>query len=180
VSDETGPVRFMQQLVTLDYVQKQSPIVRRFGDALVDGTIVGHRCPSCTKVYVPPRGYCPMCAEPTGDADEVTVAATGVLTGFTIIDPIQYHGQKERQPYVQATILCDGADTVIGGQRVPDVPHDQIHAGMRVEAVWNPPDRRTTEGLTDNGWGGVGNCISHWRPTGEPDVDPAKLEGHTF
>ena len=97
------------------------------------------------------------------------------MTGFTIIDPIQYFGQKETERYVQASVLLDGASSALGGARIGGIPVDQVRAGMRVRAVWKPKAERV--GTVVDNWGGraVSSCVAHWEPTGEPDVPAAEI-----
>lgn len=175
---DDGPVRFMRQHIALDYVTRVSPLAERFGELLRAGRIVGQRCPSCGLVYVPMRAFCPMCTVAMGEADEVELADRGVVTSFTILTPIQYHGQKEREDYALASILLDGADGTVGQQRLTDVPLDQIRMGMRVEAVWAPADERADD-PGDRGYG-FGNAIRGWRPTGEPDVPQSEFAEHVL
>ena len=67
-SAEDGPVTMMDYFMQLDYHELLCPVVRRFSSQLLEGRLVGHKCPSCGLVYVPPRGYCPICVVPTTDA----------------------------------------------------------------------------------------------------------------
>lgn len=175
VTDEPddGPVRFMRQMVSLDYVAETSPLARRFGEKLTDHEIIGHKCPSCGLVYVPPRGFCALCVVATGDEDEVTVAATGTVTTFTVLTPIQYYGQEEREDYTLANILLDGADQTIGQQRLGGIANEDVRAGLRVELVWN-------DEITGGGRGGIGAAVDHWRPTGEPDLDSSHFREHVL
>ena len=55
-----------------------------------------------------------------------------------MITPLQYHGQEEKEDYVQATILLDGSHGTLGMQRILDLPIDEVRTGLRVEAVWRP------------------------------------------
>ena len=100
------------------------------------------------------------------------MADHGTITSFTVITPIQYYGQKERDDYVLANILLDGASSTIGQQRIGEVPIDQVRMGMRVQAVWAPKEDRVVEG---RGWGGA---FATWKPTGEPDVDREHYKEH--
>lgn len=172
----TEEVRFMRQLIGLDYAVRTNPVAAAFGAELAEGRIIGHRCPSCSLVYVPPKGYCPICVVPTGDDDRVDIADRGCVTSWTVLTPIQYAGQKERDDYALASILLDGADGTIGQQRLVEVPLDEIRMGMRVEAVWAPPEEREAD---DRGYG-LGSAVSGWRPSGEPDADRSHYAEHVL
>ncbi len=174
---EDGPVRFMQQHIALDYLLRVSPIAARFAEGLARGVILGRRCPSCSLVYVPPRTFCPMCTVAMGEADELEVTDRGTVTAFTILTPIQYHGQQEREDYALASILLDGADGTVGQQRLVDVPLEQVRTGLRVAAVWAPEDQRRGDGGGAMGFG-FGSAITGWRPTGEPDADESVYAEH--
>jgi hypothetical protein len=147
-------------------------VARRFSEQISEGRIVGHRCASCGKVYVPPRGYCPTCVVPTDD--EVDVADRGTVTVFTVITPIQYHGQEETEDYVQASVLLDGADQTIM-TRLDGVPNDDVRMGLRVEAVWKPEGERSAAGGPQAGLAGA---IDGWRATGEPDTPLDRFAEH--
>jgi uncharacterized OB-fold protein len=176
--EDTGPVRFMQQHIALDYVMRVSPLSLRFGEQLRSGRIVGHKCPSCGLVYVPTRKFCPMCTVAMGEQDELELAQVGTVTSFTVLTPIQYHGQKEREDYALASILIDGADGTVGQQRLTDVALDEIRMGMRVEAVWTPEEERA-EAADSRGYG-FGDAIRGWRPTGEPDLSRDAFAEHVL
>jgi len=170
----------MEHLVSLTYSEHLTPNLNRFADALLDGRLVGHKCPSCGRVYLPGKGYCPICVIPTGEADEVEVQDRGIVTGFTIVTPVAYYGQTATEPFVFASVLLDGADGTIGGQDIVGVPHDQVHSGMRVRAVWLPKEERTADDITNRGWGGVSGGISAFEATGEPDASFDDFKEHIF
>lgn len=174
--DDGGPVRFMPQLISLDYTVRTNPVAAAFGVALGEGRITGHRCPSCGLVYVPPKGFCPIDTIETTAEHEVAVTDHGIVTSWTVLTPIQYAGQQERHDYALASILLEGASGTIGQQRLVDVPLDEIRMGLRVEAVWAPPDQRVPD---DRGYG-LGSAIDGWRPTGQPDAPASDYEDHTL
>ena len=117
---------------------------------------------------MPPR-YCPLCAVPTGEADEVEIEPRSTITTFSVITPLQYQGQEEKDDYVQATILLDGSHSTLGMQRINDVPIADVHTGIRVEAVWRPASERKVGGGAGRNLA-LGEAISGWKPTGEPDA----------
>ena len=134
----------------LEYTYSAGTAATRYLRHIAEGRFVGQRCPTCTKVYVPPRGSCPTCGVPTDE--EVEVSQQGTITAFCIVN-IPFAGQAVECPYVSATIQLDGAD--IGFYHlIQEVPYDQIHIGMRVEAVWKPREE----------WGPTTESIAHFRP----------------
>jgi uncharacterized OB-fold protein len=165
------PLQFMSQMTVVEYVVPDpSALAVHVAEQLAAGRVLAHKCPQCAKVYVPPRGYCPLCCIPTTEADEVELAARGIVTTFSVITPLQYQGQQETDDYVQATILLDGSTSTVGMQRIDGMAIADVHTGMRVEAVWKPEaERRAVAGAGMRGTG-LGEAITGWQPTGEPDA----------
>ncbi|MFE5674628.1 Zn-ribbon domain-containing OB-fold protein [Streptomyces erythrochromogenes] len=135
----------------LDYVYSPGRAQTAYINALSERRTVGERCPSCHKVYVPPRGACPTCGVAT--TDQVEVGPAGTVTTFCIVN-IKAKNLDIEVPYVYAHIALDGAGLALHG-RIGGIPYDQVRMGLRVEPVW-------TEG---------GRHPDHYRPTGEPDAD---------
>ena len=176
----TEPVTMLDHLVTLTYDEDLPPNTVRFAEALVAGKIIGQRCPTCQRVYVPGKGYCPLCVVRMDREHEVEVADTGVVTGFTIVAPVRYYGQTKTEPFVYASVLLDGASNALTGQDVSGIPMEEVRTGLRVKAAWKPPAERTTEGQSTRGWGSVSGAIASFVPTGEPDVPREQYEAHIF
>jgi uncharacterized OB-fold protein len=150
--------------VRLDYTYAASSEESRFLRGLAEGKIRGQRCPKCEKVYVPPRGACPVDGVPT--RDEVELPDRGIVTTFCIVN-VPFLGQRITPPYVSAYILLEGADIpflhlVLGCEA------SEVRMGMRVEAVWKPREQWTTS--MEN--------IDHFRPTGEPDAAYESFAAH--
>jgi uncharacterized OB-fold protein len=175
-SDAEGAV-MMDRFVTLTYSEDLPPNTIRFAEALMDGRILGQKCPVCQRVFCPPKGYCPLDVVVLGADDDVEVSDHGVVTGFTIVAPVRYYGQTKTEPFVYASVLLDGASGTLGGQDISGVPADEVHAGMRVRAVWNPVDERTWEGQGARG-ASVAGVISSFEPSGEPDAAPEHYREH--
>ncbi|MDG4862595.1 OB-fold domain-containing protein [Streptomyces sp. T-3] len=135
----------------LDYTYSPGRAQTGYINALADRKAVGERCPSCSKVYVPPRGACPTCGVAT--TDRVAVGPAGTVTTFCIVN-VKAKNLDIELPYVYGHIALDGADLALHG-RIAGIPYDQVRMGLRVEPVW-------TEG---------GRYPDHYRPTGEPDAD---------
>jgi uncharacterized OB-fold protein len=174
------PVAMMDYFMQLEYHELLCPVVRRYADQLLDGKIVGHKCPSCGLVYVPPRGYCPICVVETTPADEVELSDRGTVSNYTVVTPVQYYGQTETEPFVRASIVLDGEGGMMNLQDIVDVPVEDVRVGMRVAAVWTAPDERSVAEITNRSWGSAEGCIVGWRPTGEPDAPAEQFRGKVF
>jgi uncharacterized protein len=150
--------------VELDYLYAASPEESAFYRGLAEGRILGQRCPTCQKVYVPPRSACPADGTPTNE--EIELPDKGTVTTFCIVN-VPFMGQKITPPYVSAYILLDGADIAFL-HLILDIPAEEVRMGMRVEAVWKPREE----------WSTTIENISHFRPTGEPDADYETYKQH--
>ncbi|MFE1749334.1 Zn-ribbon domain-containing OB-fold protein [Streptomyces anandii] len=145
------PVTGIVAPARLDYTYSPGRAQSAHLDALAGHRTVGERCPSCRKVYVPPRGACPTCGVAT--TDRVEVGPRGTVTTFCIVN-IKAKNLDIEVPYVYAHIALDGAGLALHG-RIGGIPYDQVRMGLRVEPVWTPGARHP----------------DHYRPTGEPDAD---------
>jgi uncharacterized protein len=135
--------------VRLHYLHTASPGESVYLRGLAEGRLIGQRCGTCGKVYVPPRGTCPADGVPI--TDEVELPDRGTVTTFCIVN-VGYPGQRVTPPYVAAAVLLDGADIAFQHLILGCDPGD-VRMGMRVRAVWNES-----------------GSISHFAPTGEPDA----------
>ncbi|WP_314412782.1 Zn-ribbon domain-containing OB-fold protein [Streptomyces sp. DSM 40484] len=158
ISELTGSDGRFEDLVTgivvparLDYTYSPGRAQTAYIQALAERRVVGERCPSCRKVYVPPRGACPTCGVAT--SERVEVGPRGTVTTYCIVN-IKAKNLDIEVPYVYAHIALDGADLALHG-RIGGIPYDQVRMGLRVEPVW-------ADG---------GGHPDHYRPTGEPDAD---------
>ena len=170
----------MEHLVTLTYHEKLTENLNRFADGLLEGRIIGAKCPSCGRVFVPSKGYCSLCVVPTTEKDELEVPDTGIVTGFTIITPVNYYGQTKTEPFVYASVRLDGADSTLGGMDITGVPHSELRPGMRVKAKWKPREERSVDGMSNRGWGGLGEVVESFEATGEPDAPEEQYKEHLF
>lgn len=158
------PVTTMEVVVSLDYERPLTLATRQYLDAIREGRILGHRCPSCGRIFTPPKGYCPICTVQTGTADELELASTGTLVAFSILNPDALH--KGDDPVVRGTVKLDDVDVSMTGE-LTDVTPDDVHPGIRLRAVF--ADAAALEGSLGE-WGGAAGGITGWERTGEPDV----------
>jgi hypothetical protein len=150
------PVTMITTPVRLRYEHTTSAGESSYLRGLAEGRLLGQRCPACGKVYIPPRGACPVDGVPT--TDEVELPDTGIVTTFCVVN-VPYQGQRVTPPYVAASVLLDGADIAFQHLILGCEP-DQVRMGMRVAAVWKPRAEWSTS---------PGN-IDYFQPTGEPDA----------
>ncbi|GEP32584.1 DNA-binding protein [Nocardioides szechwanensis] len=158
------PVTGVITPVSLDYVYAASPEESTFYRGLDEGRILGQRCPTCDKVYVPPRSACPSDGTPT--EGEIELSGLGTITTFCIVN-VPFLGQKITPPYVSAYVLLDGADIALL-HLILGVPADEVRMGMRVKAVWKPREE----------WAYSLENIDHFAPTGDPDADYDTYKRH--
>ena len=57
--ETVDPVSGIIVPIELDYVYAASPEESLFYSSVAEGKLVGQRCPTCQKVYIPPRSACP-------------------------------------------------------------------------------------------------------------------------
>ena len=150
--------------VNLDYLYEASPEESAFFRGLAEGRLLGQRCPKCQKVYVPPRGACPVDGVPT--ADEVELPDHGIVTTYCVVN-VPFLGQRIEIPYVSAYILLEGADIAFL-HLIQGIAADEVRMGMKVKAVWKPREE----------WGTTIENILHFEPTGEPDADYETFKDH--
>jgi hypothetical protein len=160
----TDQVTITTTPVSLSVEHTASVQETRYLLGLQDGRLLAQRCPQCGKVYIPPRGACPVDGVPTDV--EVELPDKGIVTTFCIVN-VPFYGQRITPPYVAAYVLLDGADIPFL-HLILDCPAEDVRMGLRVEAVWKPRDE----------WGPTLQNIDHFRPTGEPDADYDTFKEH--
>jgi uncharacterized OB-fold protein len=148
-----NPIREIRTPMRLDYRIQAGRQMSSFLLSLTEGKIVGRRSPN-GRVYVPPRGACPLTGELMGE--EVELPDVGTLLTYCIIN-IPFEGQRLTPPYAVATILLDGADLPLY-HIIGNCPVSDVHTGMRVVAKWQDKLEPTLE------------SIAYFEPNGEPDA----------
>ena len=109
-------------------------------EGLKAGVILGRTCDRCRRTLVPPRMFCEQCFRPTDSW--VEVADTGTVNTFSLCY-ITWDMRQLTEPEIPAVIDLDGASPGIGiMHKLGDVDPKTVHTGMRVRAVWKPPEER--------------------------------------
>ncbi len=135
----TDPLKGIDILTSKDrprswrYTNSAGPVRSKFLLFLRDQQkIMGTRCPTCGRVYVPARSVCLKCYE---DMEEwVEVGKRGVLETYTIVYQESPILPPER-PFAIGVIKLDGADTGLV-HRLGEVDFGEIRIGMELEAVF--------------------------------------------
>ena len=161
---DEAPVTMLTAPIVLEYDYSAGQSASRFLRAIAQGKLLGQRCPVDGRVYFPSRGSCPQHAVTFGD-EVVELSDKGTIVTFSIVRVPSKNIPLEL-PYITVNVLLDGADTIL--MHVLDAKLDEVHMGMRVQAVWKPKEEWTTS--TEN--------ILFFRPIDEPDADYESYKEH--
>jgi uncharacterized protein len=142
--------------INLHYVHTASPGEAAYLRGLAEGKLLGQRCPTCGKVYIPTRGTCPADGVPM--TEQVELPDVGTVTTFCVVN-VPYPGQKLTPPYVAAAVLLDGADIAFQ-HLVTGCDVSEVRMGLRVKAHWKQ------------------HSIDYFEPAGEPDAPYESYAGH--
>ncbi len=150
-------VKLLNWDITVPYQWTPGPIIGIFLGGLKERKILGGKCSSCDKIYVPVQDMCRDCLEDMSEENFVEVEQEGTVEGFTRIEKNffgerpsdEYLGQRispaeieqhpllwfPEAPYVVASIKLDGADTAML-HLVKGEDMDKLKTGSRVRALW--------------------------------------------
>ena len=108
--------------------------------AFKEGVILGSRCNTCRKVVVPPRTVCEWCFHPMNEY--VPLQDTGTVNTFSLCY-VTWDVKRIKEPELPAVIEIDGASPLHGIMHMlGEVEPEEIKIGLRVKAVWKPPEER--------------------------------------
>jgi len=141
-----GKVLYNWWVPKADYAWDAGVAIGKFLAGLKEGKILGITCPQCGRILVPPRMVCSDCFVPTDHW--VEVRHTGTVRMFSITY-VTWDMQRLEKPLIPAVIELDGITPGMGFMHLLDeVDRDDVHIGLRVEAVWRPAEERTAA-ITD-------------------------------
>lgn len=104
------------------------------------GVILGGRCDTCRKTVVPPRTVCEWCFRPM--SGYVPLRDTGTVNTYSL-GYVTWDVKRIEEPEIPAVIEIDGASPLHGIMHLlAEVDPEDVHIGMRVQAVWKPPEER--------------------------------------
>ena len=114
--------------------------IGRYLAELKEGRIIGVRCRHCRRTVVPPRDFCEWCFEPM--SEWVYLQDTEVVNTFSLCY-VTWDMVRVKEPQIPAVIEIDGASPGMGILHLlGEVDPSEVRIGMRVKAVWKPPEER--------------------------------------
>ena len=124
----------------------------RFLAELQRGRLIARTCRRCKRTLFPPRMFCEECFRPT---DAWTyVQDTGTIETYSV-SYIDLDARRIEEPVFVGVVSVDGASPKMGIMHYfGGVTPETIRIGMRVKAVWRPPEERVGSVLD----------IRFWRP----------------
>jgi uncharacterized OB-fold protein len=122
------------------YAWDAGAAIGRYLRELKEGRLIGVRCNQCHRTVIPPRNVCEWCFRPMDDW--VYLPDTGTVNTFSICH-VTWDMQYPEEPELPAVIDIDGTKPAVGIMHLlGEVEPEQIQIGMRVQAVWRPPEER--------------------------------------
>jgi 3-keto-5-aminohexanoate cleavage enzyme len=159
---DTNDSFIMEGKLALPYSYFAGRVGSRFITTIRDKKkIMGVKCNTCNRVFVPPRQTCERCLADIRD-NWVDLKDTGEITNFTIVRYDDEHLPR-KAPFVMALIKLDGADTTMA-HIVEGIDIDSVKVGLRVKAVFA---EETTNTILD---------IDHFEPYTEKRVSVSERE----
>lgn len=122
------------------YAWSAGEAMSRFLEELQNGRLIARTCAACERVLFPPRMFCELCFRPT---DAWThVLDTGTIETFSV-SYLDTNAKRIVVPILVGVVSLDGASPRMGMMHYfGEMTKDDIRIGMRVKAVWRPPEER--------------------------------------
>ena len=117
MTDETEPIKSIVTPVRSEYTYRVSGPAARFLEEIANGRLMGMRCPSCSKVYVPSRGACARCGVMTREA-----FANQMREGLNEAFEKFYESYDPKWVAVRIE-----ANQVLGKLRMQGITHDEMY-----------------------------------------------------
>lgn len=137
---ESGRALTVWDRLRADYAWDAGLAIGRYLEGLREGQIIGVHCRRCQRTVVPPRAFCERCFGPV-DAF-VPIADVGTVNTFSLCY-VTWDVQRITEPLIPAVIDLDGTSPRVGiMHRLGEVAPEAVRIGLRVQAVWKPPEER--------------------------------------
>lgn len=136
----TNQVLFRHDRLVANYGWDTGIAIGAFLGGLKAGLILGSYCASCRRTVTPPRVVCEWCFRPM--QRYVQLPDTGTVNTFSICY-VTWDVKRISEPEIPAVIEIDGASPLHGFlHKLGEIDPNDIQIGMRVKAVWKPPEER--------------------------------------
>jgi uncharacterized OB-fold protein len=125
--------------VQADYNFWVGKYMDKFYDGLESKQIIGNKCPSCDKVFVPPRKVCGSCFKTIKfDSNWVELKDTGILRNYTATTlAVSESGKtKSSEPILIGIVQIEGGDTALVYPLL-GIQENDLKIGMKFQTVWN-------------------------------------------
>lgn len=143
--------------IRIEMTYRPGPVSEPFLRGTQRRELLGRRCSSCSKVYLPPRGVCSMCGAEFTD-EQVVCGPRGTVATYLVVN-VPFASQEIDPPYTAVEVLFDGAH-ITSQFLLLGTDVDDVRTGMRVQAVWDDADELSPT---------LSN-ITHVEAIDEPDV----------
>lgn len=112
--------------------------------------LVGTKCPSCGRVYFPPRDVCPYChRESVGKMKKYELKPTGKIYSYTIVRQ-DIPDFKRVKPYIMVMVEMDDGPRITG--QLTEVDPGELKIGMPVKAVFRRIREESESGIIEYGY----------------------------
>lgn len=137
---ENGEVLFTEWDPNAQYAWDAGVAIGRYLRELKEGRLVGVRCRTCRRTVIPPRNFCEWCFRPMDEW--VPLPDTGTVNTFSLCY-VTWDMRTLEQPEIPAVIDIDGTRPAAGILHLlGQVDPQEVRIGMKVQAVWKPPEER--------------------------------------
>jgi uncharacterized OB-fold protein len=141
---DTSDCYTVQGKLALPYTYFAGRVGSRFITTIRDKQqIMGVKCNTCNKVFVPPRQTCERCMEDIRN-NWVGLKNIGEVINFTVVRYDDKHLPR-KAPFVLAMIKLDGADTPMP-HILEGIDPEKVTEGLKVKAVFA---KQTTNTILD-------------------------------
>lgn len=137
---DEGMVLSVRGRPRMTYTWDAGVAIGRYLEGLKAGKITGAACDGCGRRMVPPRAFCSTCFRPVDRWIELR--DTGTVNTFSL-SYVTWDVRKLEEPQIPAVIEIDGTEPSSGILHlIEEVDPKEVKIGMRVQAVWKPPEER--------------------------------------
>lgn len=134
-------ILFTEWSPNAQYAWDAGVAIGRYLAELKEGRLIGVRCDQCRRTVIPPRNFCEWCFRPMDEW--VYLEDHGVVNTYSVTY-VRWDMVRVKEPIIPAVIEIAGASKGMGIMHLlGEVKPDDVSIGMRVKAVWKPPDERS-------------------------------------